>query len=184
MHLLDKWEYETLTDVMALGPGLHPKPSRTVALLFQQPSTRTHLSFMTAINCLGYAAFDLGASTSIEKGETLADTLRVIDAMGVDLAVVRTPDDLCCRARSAVTAIAGDKRRRRPPPPHTSSNRRLYPVRALRHHGPNGQDGRHHRRLEVVGLHRRLSKHWACWARKCCGAGRPLGGASRGWARQ
>ena len=94
MHLLDKWEYETLTDVMALGPGLHPKPSRTVALLFQQPSTRTHLSFLAAINWLGYAAFDLGASTSIEKGETLTDTLRVIDAMGVDLAVVRTPDDL------------------------------------------------------------------------------------------
>ena len=94
MHLLDKWDYDTLTDVMALGPGLRPKPARTVALLFQQPSTRTHLSFLQAVHCLGYTPLDLGSSTSMEKGESLADTLAVIAAMGIDLAVVRTCEDL------------------------------------------------------------------------------------------
>ena len=93
-HLLGKWDYNTLTDVMALGPDFIPKPARTVALLFQQPSTRTHLSFLTAVHSLCYTPLDLGSTTSMEKGESLADTLAVIAAMGIDLAVVRTCEDL------------------------------------------------------------------------------------------
>ena len=104
MHLLGKWDYDTLTDVMALEPDFIPKPARTVALLFQQPSTRTHLSFLTAVNSLGYTPLDLGSSTSMEKGESLADTLAVIAAMGLTL-------QWCGRAKTWPTPCEDGQRR-------------------------------------------------------------------------
>jgi aspartate carbamoyltransferase catalytic subunit len=50
------------------------------ALLFFEPSTRTHFSFDTAIKKLGGQSFSMSgtSSTSVKKGETLADTLMTI----------------------------------------------------------------------------------------------------------
>lgn len=63
-----------------------------MASLFYEPSTRTRLSFETAMHRLGgsvVTAVDVNAS-SIAKGETLADTARVVSSY-VDVIVVRHP---------------------------------------------------------------------------------------------
>ncbi len=65
---------------------------RIVATLFYEPSTRTRLSFEAAIQRLGGGAistWDVSAS-SVAKGESLADTVRVVGAYG-DLIVIRHP---------------------------------------------------------------------------------------------
>lgn len=63
---------------------------RTVATLFLEDSTRTRTSFQLAARRLGAEVVDLsGVGLSTSKGETLADTARTIEAMGVDAIVVR-----------------------------------------------------------------------------------------------
>ena len=66
--------------------------SRILATLFYEPSTRTRLSFEAAIQRLGGGAistWDVNAS-SVAKGESLADTVRVVGAYA-DIVVVRHP---------------------------------------------------------------------------------------------
>jgi len=65
---------------------------KVVASLFFEPSTRTRLSFETAINRLGARVVTIAsaASSSVAKGETLADTIRTIDGY-VDVIVMRHP---------------------------------------------------------------------------------------------
>ncbi len=63
---------------------------KTVATLFFEASTRTRLSFETAARRLSADVMSFSASTSsLEKGESLRDTIETIDAMGVDAMVVR-----------------------------------------------------------------------------------------------
>ncbi len=65
---------------------------RIVANLFFEPSTRTRLSFESAAHRLGAQILDVSqmSATSIAKGETMADTIRVIDAY-CDAIVMRHP---------------------------------------------------------------------------------------------
>jgi len=61
-----------------------------VALVFFENSTRTRLSFELAVKRLGGEVIVFTASTSsLSKGESLADTIRTIDAMLIDIYVVR-----------------------------------------------------------------------------------------------
>lgn len=62
--------------------------------LFFEPSTRTRFSFEVAAKKLGYHVlnFDPKAS-STEKGETLYDTLRTFEAMGVAATIIRTSEE-------------------------------------------------------------------------------------------
>jgi aspartate carbamoyltransferase catalytic subunit len=63
---------------------------KTVATLFFEASTRTRLSFETAAKRLSADVMSFAASSSsLEKGESLRDTVETIDAMGVDAMVVR-----------------------------------------------------------------------------------------------
>ncbi|TAK40156.1 MAG: aspartate carbamoyltransferase catalytic subunit [Lysobacteraceae bacterium] len=74
---------------------------KAVCTLFFEPSTRTRSSFQLAAARLGADTLNFDASTSsAKKGETDADTLRTIEAMGVHGFVVRHPDD------GAVDALA------------------------------------------------------------------------------
>ncbi|MCH8923177.1 MAG: aspartate carbamoyltransferase, partial [Planctomycetes bacterium] len=62
----------------------------TVANLFFEPSTRTRTSFGLAARRLGAATVDFSSSgSSLSKGETFIDTAKNIEAMGVDVVVVR-----------------------------------------------------------------------------------------------
>jgi aspartate carbamoyltransferase catalytic subunit len=65
---------------------------KVMAILFFEPSTRTRISFEAAMKRLGGETVDMSEPkrASIEKGENLTDTIRVIDNY-VDVIVIRHP---------------------------------------------------------------------------------------------
>ena len=81
---------------------------KTVANLFFEPSTRTRISFELAEKRLSADTIHIAASTSsIVKGETLIDTARNIEALKVDVVVVRhsssgVPHSLAPQLRASV----------------------------------------------------------------------------------
>ena len=63
---------------------------KTVATLFYEDSTRTRVSFETAAKRLSADTMTVTVGTSsVNKGESLRDTVETLDAMGVDALVVR-----------------------------------------------------------------------------------------------
>ena len=72
--------------------GLDLLKGAVLAALFFEPSTRTRLSFETAMHRLGgsVVGFASAESTSVAKGETLSDTIRTIDQY-VDAIAMRHP---------------------------------------------------------------------------------------------
>ena len=63
---------------------------KTVVSLFYEDSTRTRLSFETAAKRLSADTMTFTAgSSSVKKGESLLDTVKTIEAMGIDAMVVR-----------------------------------------------------------------------------------------------
>jgi aspartate carbamoyltransferase catalytic subunit len=86
---------------------------KVVASLFFEPSTRTRLSFETAINRLGgrIIGFSDAGSSSVSKGETLHDTIKMVSNY-VDLIVMRHPLEGSSRYASEVADVpvinAGD----------------------------------------------------------------------------
>jgi len=71
-------------------PPEHDLRGFMIALLFAEPSTRTRLSFEIAARNLAAETFVLtAAGSSLVKGETLTDTARVLNALGVDMLVLR-----------------------------------------------------------------------------------------------
>jgi aspartate carbamoyltransferase catalytic subunit len=86
---------EALRGAAAGGIALRDRlAGRTVCTLFFEPSTRTRSSFQLAATRLGadILGFDVLAS-STKKGETALDTMRNLEAMGVDCFVVRHHDN-------------------------------------------------------------------------------------------
>jgi len=71
---------------LALAEGL------LMCTLFYEPSTRTRLSFEAAMQRLGGGVISVAdvAATSVAKGETLADTARIVESYA-DVIVVRNP---------------------------------------------------------------------------------------------
>ena len=70
-------------------------PDKKVASIFCEPSTRTKLSFEIASCNLGAKFLDFNVeNSSIQKGETLADTIEAIMLMGVDLCILRHSDSI------------------------------------------------------------------------------------------
>ncbi|WP_443971937.1 ornithine carbamoyltransferase [Sphingobium sp. CR28] len=69
-----------------------PLAGRTLAMIFEKNSTRTRVSFDMAIRQLGGTALVLeGGTSQIGRGETIADTARVLSRM-VDAIMIRTDD--------------------------------------------------------------------------------------------
>ncbi len=84
-----------LTEHMA-AVGRRPNPKvpalrgKTVCNLFFEDSTRTRMSFDLAAKRLSADTMTLAvSSSSVNKGESLRDTVETLDAMGVDAFVVR-----------------------------------------------------------------------------------------------
>lgn len=86
---------------------------KLIASCFFEPSTRTRLSFETAVQRLGgkVIGFADGANTSAKKGETLADTARIISSYA-DAIIQRHPKDGAARVLSEFSRVpvinAGD----------------------------------------------------------------------------
>ena len=86
---------------------------RLIGSCFFEPSTRTRLSFETAVQRLGgkVIGFSDGANTSAKKGETLADTARIISSY-TDAIIIRHPKDGAARVLAEFSAVpvinAGD----------------------------------------------------------------------------
>jgi aspartate carbamoyltransferase catalytic subunit len=72
-----------------------PRPllrGKRIALLFYEPSTRTRVSFEFAAKLLGtHTSLISSSASSIEKGESLVDTGKTVQALGADCIVVRHP---------------------------------------------------------------------------------------------
>ncbi|NMA95765.1 MAG: aspartate carbamoyltransferase catalytic subunit [Clostridiales bacterium] len=65
---------------------------KSIVTLFYENSTRTRLSFELASKYMGASAANVSAaSSSVQKGETLIDTGKSIEAMGADVIIMRHP---------------------------------------------------------------------------------------------
>jgi len=86
---------------------------KILATIFFEPSTRTMLSFESAMHRLGGSVigFSDPAKTSTSKGETLTDAMKMIDAYS-DLIVIRHPNEgaarLAAQASDVPVINAGD----------------------------------------------------------------------------
>jgi aspartate carbamoyltransferase catalytic subunit len=95
------------------NPNQELLKGKVVASLFFEPSTRTRLSFEAAINRLGgrIVGFSDSSSSSVTKGETLHDTIRMA-ANYTDLIVMRHPLEGSARYASQISRVpvinAGD----------------------------------------------------------------------------
>jgi len=96
---LDRLDRKTLREILDRGraykdgtaPGpAQPLAGKAIALIFEKPSTRTRVSFEVGIAQLGGQAIVLEPSgTQIGRGETVADTARVLSRY-VDAIMIRT----------------------------------------------------------------------------------------------
>lgn len=86
---------------------------KVLALLFFEPSTRTRMSFEAAMARLGGTSLSVGSveASSMAKGETLADTIRVVSGYA-DAIVLRHPKEGAARLASEFASVpvinAGD----------------------------------------------------------------------------
>jgi len=70
-------------------------PDKTVANVFCEPSTRTKSSFAIAARNLGCSVLDFNIdNSSIQKGESIFETVDALNLMGVDLCVLRHPESV------------------------------------------------------------------------------------------
>ena len=132
---------------------------KLVLSLFFESSTRTSSSFELAAKRLGadVTAFRAGGS-SVDKGESLKDTVLTLAQYGPDAIVVRHPrigaPELVARHCGAAVVNAGDGKRAHP----TQALLDLYTIREALCHGDTGRlDGLH---VAIVGdvLHSRVAR--------------------------
>src|ERR1700735_1464880 len=105
--------------VMKSKPARAARPlaGKTLAMIFEKPSTRTRVSFEVGMRQLGGDVLLLTAEEmQLGRGETLADTARVLSRY-IDAIMIRTlnPDDMAELARhGTVPVINGLSRRSHP----------------------------------------------------------------------
>jgi len=110
---------EEYLKILELAAEFEKKPRQdilrgyVISTLFFEPSTRTRLSFETAINGLSgrVIGFSDSGATSASKGETLYDTIKMVSNYA-DLIVMRHPLEGSARLASEVSSVpvvnAGD----------------------------------------------------------------------------
>lgn len=133
---IDDLSKEEIFKVLDLAEGFEKNPNqrildgKVVATLFFEPSTRTRLSFESAVNRLGgrVIGFSEASSTSVSKGESLKDTILTV-ANYSDLIVMRHPIEGSARYASEVSKVpiinAGDGANQHP----TQTLLDLYSIR-------------------------------------------------------
>lgn len=97
-----------MTDVVEpmARKGSHALDGKIMATLFFEPSTRTRLSFESAMyryggKCIGFAEPKVA---SVEKGENLADTVRVVESYA-DVLVIRHPLEGAARLAAEFASV-------------------------------------------------------------------------------
>ena len=97
-----------MTDVVEpmARKGSHALDGKIMATLFFEPSTRTRLSFESAIcryggSCIGFAEPKVA---SVQKGENLADTVRVVESYA-DVLVIRHPLEGAARLAAEFASV-------------------------------------------------------------------------------
>ncbi len=106
---IEDYTKEEILEVLQSASEFEKNPNqrllegKVVASLFFEPSTRTRLSFETAISRLGgrIVGFSDASSSSVTKGETLKDTIKMVDNY-CDLIVMRHPVEGAARYASEV----------------------------------------------------------------------------------
>lgn len=110
---------EEYLKIMRLAEDFEANPNqkllqgKVIATLFFEPSTRTRLSFETAINRLGgkIIGFSDSSSSSVSKGETLHDTIKMVSNYA-DMIIMRHPMEGSARYASEISSVpiinAGD----------------------------------------------------------------------------
>ncbi len=97
--------------------GAKPLAGKTIAMIFDKPSTRTRVSFDVGIRQLGGESITLtGTEMQLGRGETIADTARVLSRY-VDGIVIRTLDHALVQelaAHASIPVINGLTRRSHP----------------------------------------------------------------------
>lgn len=122
-HLLNPLDFtvEEIDELLAVAGDIEKNPSRyahvcdgkKLATCFYEPSTRTRLSFESAMLSLGGSVlgFSSADSSSAAKGESIADTIRIISCYA-DICAMRHPKEgsaLVASLHSSIPVInAGD----------------------------------------------------------------------------
>jgi len=116
---IDDLSTEEVLKILDLSEEFEKEPinklldGKVVATLFFEPSTRTRLSFESAISRLGgkILGFADASSSSVSKGETLNDTIRTVSNY-CDAIVMRHPIEGSARFASEISSVpvinAGD----------------------------------------------------------------------------
>ena len=116
---IDDYSKEDYIEILRVAAEFEKNPvqnileGRVVATLFFEPSTRTRLSFESAVNRLGgrVIGFTDSSSSSVSKGESLKDTILTVSNYS-DLIVMRHPLEGSARYASEVATVpvinAGD----------------------------------------------------------------------------
>jgi aspartate carbamoyltransferase catalytic subunit len=128
-----KEEYLQILDLAAefeANPNQETLKGKLIGSLFFEPSTRTRLSFESAVQRLGgrVVGFSDANSSSVTKGETLKDTIKMVTNY-VDLIVMRHPLEGAARYASEIASVpvinAGDGANQHP----TQTLLDLYSIR-------------------------------------------------------
>jgi len=133
---IDDFSTDEILKILDLTEEFEKQPisrlleGKVIATLFFEPSTRTRLSFESAINRLGgkIVGFTDAANSSVSKGETLNDTIRTVTNY-CDLIVMRHPIEGSARFASEIATVpvinAGDGANQHP----TQTLLDLYSIR-------------------------------------------------------
>jgi aspartate carbamoyltransferase catalytic subunit len=109
---IDDFDRAAIQQVLAVAEAMETAPDagllrgRVIATLFFEPSTRTRLSFEAATCKLGgqVIGFSDAGSTSAKKGESLADTIRMVEQYA-DAIVIRHPREGAARLASQASRV-------------------------------------------------------------------------------
>ena len=129
-HVVESQQFtrELLEDIMTRAAEMEREPhraagrlqGRVMAALFYEPSTRTRLSFEAAMLRLGGSTMGTDNArefSSAAKGETLEDTIRIVNGYA-DVIVLRHDEEGAARRAAAVSSVpiinAGDGRGQHP----------------------------------------------------------------------
>ncbi len=108
-HLIDLNDFsaQDISTILSMAEEIRRWPDyyygacqgKLMATMFYEPSTRTHMSFQTAMLRLGgrVIGFDNPQTSSVAKGETIKDTVKVMSGYA-DLLVMRSPVEGACKA--------------------------------------------------------------------------------------